>query len=113
MAKFYLILIACIFTGNLFAQEDPTDSSAQKWSFSASGYYYFLPGENTANLIGYADHQSLHLEARYNYEDMKTASAFGGWRFETGKNFQFAATPMVGFAVGNTDGFIPALELEA
>ena len=78
------------------------------------GYYYFIPNEeNSLTLIGYADHKALHLEARYNYEDQNTASAFAGWRFETGKNFQFGATPMLGFAFGNTNGFVPALELDA
>lgn len=98
----------------LLAQQITADSSQPKWSFSTSGYYYFVPDDkNTFTLIGSADHKALHFEGRYNYEDVNTASAFAGWRFETGEKFQFGATPMIGFAVGNTDGFIPALELDA
>ncbi|MDH7459802.1 hypothetical protein QEG73_00890 [Chitinophagaceae bacterium 26-R-25] len=114
MHKIFILFIFYFLPTAMNAQDKPVDSTQGKWIFSASGYYYFLPEEqNTGTLIGYADHKSLHLEARYNYEDLKTVSAFAGWRFETGKEFQFAVTPMVGFAAGNTDGFIPALELEA
>ena len=108
-----LVLLSCL-PCVLSAQEKTIDSSGSKWSFSSSAFYYFIPeDENLLSVIGYADHRSLHLEARYNYEDQNTLSAYAGWRFETGKNFQFAATPMIGFAAGNTDAFIPALELEA
>ncbi len=96
----------------LYGQEK--DSTSSKWSFSTSGYYYMIPSQqNTLTLIGYADHSWLHLEARYNYEDQKTGSAFAGWRFETGNQFVFGATPMIGLAAGNTDGIAPALELDA
>lgn len=114
MHKIFILFIFYFLPNATKAQDKPVDSTQATWTFSASGYYYFLPEEqNTGTFIGYADHKSLHLEARYNYEDLKTVSAFAGWRFETGKKFQFAITPMVGFAAGNTDGFIPALELEA
>ena len=108
-----ILAVLCCLPCTLFAQQNPTDSSSHNWAFSASAYYYFIPDDNTGNIIGYADHHSLHLEARYNYEDAKTVSAFAGWRFGTGNDFQFAATPMLGFAIGNTNAFIPALELEA
>jgi hypothetical protein len=114
MQKIFIFFIIFFLPFTLFAQENTNDSSGSKWSFSASGYYYFIPNEkNSYTLIGYADHKALHLEARYNYEDQNTGSAFGGWRFESGKKFQFGATPMVGFAFGNTNGFAPALELDA
>jgi hypothetical protein len=109
-----ILAVLCCVPSVLFAQEKTTDSSGSNWSLSSSAFYYFLPDEeNLLNVVGSADHKSLHLEARYNYEDRKTLSAYAGWRFEAGKNFQFAAIPMVGFATGNTDAFIPALELEA
>ena len=114
MRKTFIALILYFLPCILFAQQNIADSTQSKWSSSASGYYYFLPEEaNTFTFIGSADHKALHLEARYNYEDVNTASAFAGWRFETGPKFQFAATPMLGFAFGNTDGFVPALEMEA
>lgn len=114
MQKTFTVLMLCFSSCALFAQQGTADSSGSKWSFSTSGYYYFIPDDkNTYTIIGYADYKALHLEARYNYEDLNTASAFAGWRFETGKKLQFGATPMLGFAIGNTDGIIPALELDA
>lgn len=114
MFKKFIILILSLLPCTLFAQENATDSSQAKWILSASGFYYFIPEEkNTFTLIGYADYKKLHLEARYNYEDLYTTSAFGGWRFERGNKFVFGATPMLGFAVGNTNGLVPALELDA
>jgi hypothetical protein len=114
MSEKLIILILYFLPCTLFAQNNAADSSQSKWAFSTAGYYYFLPEEgNTFTLVGYADYKKLHFEARYNYEDVNTASAFAGWRFETGKKFQFGATPMLGFAFGNTNGFVPAIELDA
>lgn len=107
-------LLLLVPASRLLAQESKADSSGSSWAFSATGYYYFVPEDrNLLSLIGYADHKALHLESRYNYEDLNTGSAFAGWKFETGKEFIFAATPMLGFVFGNTNGFIPAAELEA
>lgn len=94
---------------------DFPDSAHKPWSFSATLFGYFIPADrNLLSPIAYADHRSgLHLEGRYNYEDLKTASLFAGWRFELGKKVQLALTPIVGFAFGNTNGFIPGLEFEA
>jgi hypothetical protein len=114
MAKTIIGLILYSLPFGLLAQDSVSSSTGSHWSFSASGYYYFIPEENNIyTLIGGADYKKLHLETRYNYEALNTASVFAGWRFESGKKFQFAATPMLGFAVGNTNGFVPALELEA
>ena len=107
---FHLVLFPLISV----CQEDASDSAKSVWSFSTSAYYYIVPSEkNTASVIGYADHHSLHFEARYNYEDHKTGSVFAGWRFETGNKFVFGATPMAGLVFGNTNGVGPGLELDA
>ena len=111
--SFLMIQVAC----KLSAQESVKDSLAKgpdstssSWSFSAAAYYYILPHEkNTTTLLGYADHKSLHFEARYNYEDRETGSVFGGYVFEGGGELSWSLTPMVGFVFGNTDGFAPGL----
>ena len=114
MTRNIYILILCFSPFILFAQQNANDSSEAKWSFSTSGYYYFLPDDdNSLTLIGSADHKALHFEARYNYEDRETGSVFAGWRFDAGNEFKFGATPMMGIAFGNTNGFLPALELDA
>lgn len=109
-----------LFGGMLSAQQTVNDtlivshdSIPHNLSFEAEAYYYILPGEkNTATLIGYADYKAFHSEVRYNYEDMQTVSVFGGYRFSAGQRFKAGFTPILGFAVGNTDGIIPGLLLD-
>ena len=115
----YLIISFLLiqFTFKSFAQEAVKDSlpkapdpGTSSWSFSAAAYYYILPYEvNTTTLLGYADHKSLHFEARYNYEDRETGSVFGGYMFEGGGKLSWSLTPVVGLVFGNTDGFAPGL----
>ena len=112
----YLLSVHIAFSA--FAQKGGNDSSqasvdtvSSAWRFEADIYYYVLPHEkNTSTLIGYADHKSLHLEARYNYEDVKTASLFVGYSFEAGHKLKLTITPMIGSVFGNTNGFVSGLE---
>jgi len=112
-----ILLMQGTFT--LFAQKETHDSFpavpdtiSSSWSYKIVAYYYILPGEkNTTTLMGYADHKALHLEARYNYEDKKTASVFGGYKFEAGRKLKLTITPMAGLVFGNTNGIAPALEI--
>lgn len=88
-----------------------SDSISSAWSFETDAYYYILPGgKNTTTLMGYTDHKAFHFEARYNYEDLQSASLFAGYRFEGGRGLKFSVTPMLGFVFGNTDGIVPGLE---
>ena len=89
------------------------DVRKQKWSFSATNYYYVIPEGNLLTVIATADHKKLHFETRYNYEDEETGSVFAGWRFEANGKVAFEAVPMLGFVFGNTNGIAPGLELTA
>jgi hypothetical protein len=127
MFRLSFLILACIFTDrSANAQEShkdsivvhekipETDSVQKNWAYSATLFGYFVPVDrNFLSGIAYADHGSLHLEGRYNYEDINTASLFAGWRFEFGKKLTLSLTPMAGFLFGSTNGFIPALEFEA
>ncbi len=80
--------------------------------FSVAGYYYAFPADDDLVMaVARADRGTLHLEARYNYEDRRTASVFAGWNFAAGETFTIELTPMAGIAFGNTRGIIPALEM--
>jgi hypothetical protein len=82
------------------------------WSLSASVLYNFVPGNKDVIWpIFNADHDWLHLEGRYNYEDLKTISAWIGYNFSGGKKIQFEMTPMVGGLIGNTRGVGVGAEL--
>jgi hypothetical protein len=79
---------------------------------SVSGYYYAFPADDDLVMaVARADRGALHLEARYNYEDRRTASVFAGWNLAAGETFTIELTPMAGVAFGNTGGIIPALEM--
>jgi hypothetical protein len=49
----------------------------------------------------------LHLEGRYNYEDMRTGSAWVGYNFSGGDMLAWEVTPMIGGVFGGTDGIAP------
>jgi hypothetical protein len=62
-----------------------------------------------------ADHKWLHLEARYNDENLRTASLWVGYNFAHGDGvddkWEFNITPMVGGVFGRTNGIAPGCEV--
>lgn len=80
----------------------------RNWSFSASVYTYLVPDDHDyAQPTITADHDWLHLEARYNYEDPETGSVWVGYNFSGGKKLAWELTPMLGGVFGNTTGIAP------
>ncbi len=81
------------------------------WSFGASAYTYFIPdGDDYVQPTFTADRGRLHLEARYNYEDLHTASTWIGWNLGGGESVAFEITPIAGFVFGDTRGIAPGYE---
>ena len=60
-----------------------------------------------------ADHGKLHLEARYQWEDWRTGSAWIGRNFSVGDALSVTFTPMVGGVFGRTNGVAPGYLLVA
>lgn len=114
MNKYIIILFSSLtFSSSYCAgQGQDTLPVSKDWDFAFTGNLYVLPDQIYLNPVITADHNSLHLEARYNYEDLQTASFFGGYNFSAGKNIQFDATPMVGIVFGTTNGIAPGLILD-
>jgi hypothetical protein len=82
------------------------------FNLSVSGYY--VPnGQSYASPTFTADHDTLHLEARYNYEGLRTGSLWVGYNLTVGKKLVLEATPMVGGVFGNVNGIAPGLEFTA
>jgi hypothetical protein len=82
------------------------------WAFFASVYGYIVPeSKDYGNPNFSADHGWLHLEARYNYEALDTASLWGGYNFSTGADLVFEVTPMVGGVFGDLTGIAPGFNL--
>lgn len=114
MKNNFAILFVMLCLSNLvLAQSEhnrPDSVNTKSWDFGAEANLYFLPEDFFVNPIITANHHWLHLESRYNYEDLQTVSFFGGYNFSVGNKLTFDATPIIGFAVGNTNGIIPGFE---
>jgi len=54
-----------------------------------------------------ADRGWLHLEARYNYEDLDTGSAWVGYNLGGGEKLAWEFAPMLGGVFGDTTGIAP------
>lgn len=87
----------------------PLETETEKtWSFSVSAYTYIVPDSREyVQPTVTADRGWLHLEARYNYEDLETGSVWIGYNFGGGDKLTWEITPMFGGVFGNTTGFAP------
>jgi hypothetical protein len=91
----------------------PAGDPKPAWSVQASAASYFFPNQdNYVQPTVTADRGPLHLEARDNYEDRNSVSGFVGWNLQYGQAVTLQLTPMIGAVAGNTDGIVPALELD-
>ncbi len=110
MKKFCCFCIAFILSLSIaFAQEE-TDSTSG-WEFSTEVNFYFIPEDFFILPVFKADKNKLHLEARYNYEDLETFSAWVGYNISGGNEFEYTFTPMIGGIAGLANGIAPGLEM--
>jgi len=100
-------VLATLLAANTAAAQD----NAEAWAFSAAALLYVDADPSFLLPIVAADHGALHLEARWNYEDLETLSGWVGWTFEAGDSLHLAVTPMLGGVVGRSDGIAPGVEL--
>ncbi|MDH4090507.1 MAG: hypothetical protein OEV74_07655 [Cyclobacteriaceae bacterium] len=110
MKKYFLLPVLLVsFYGVAYAQ-DSTAMPGKAWNFVADANLYFFPGEFILLPVFRADKNRLHLEARYNYEDLETFSGWVGYNFNGGKKLEYTITPMVGGVVGVANGVAAGLE---
>jgi len=112
-----LALLTCQSLGQTTTNVPPSSHSpslaseneAEKaWSFSASVYTYLVPDDRDyAQPTVTFDRHWLHLEGRYNYEDLDTGSAWVGYNFSGGEKLVWAFTPMLGGVFGHATGIAP------
>jgi hypothetical protein len=123
-ARHFAVLIVVLLCGTqLLAQTDASKApgsvaaaapQATPWDFNLSVSGYVVPhGESYASPTFTADRDTIHLEARYNYEGLRTGSIWVGYNFNAGKTFTVEATPMIGGVFGNVTGIAPGLEFTA
>ncbi len=97
------------------ARAEGTEAPPKRdWAFALylDGY---VQAETTGTLVPtvFVDRAPLHLEVRYNYEDLYTASFWAGYTFAFGgEGAYLKLTPMGGAVVGQTRGVAPGLEVE-
>ena len=102
-------IISGLFYSLAFGQEQDS-LSTMTWNHSLEGSYYIWKNESYFLPVYSVDKDWLHLEARYNYEDMNTFSAWFGYNFSGGNKVQYTITPMLGIVAGNSTGIAPGLE---
>jgi hypothetical protein len=88
------------------------EKNAEKaWAFSASVSGYLVPEDRDYVQPTFtADHDWLHLEARYNYEALDTGSVWIGYNFSVGDKLSLDFTPMLGGVFGDVTGIAPGYE---
>jgi len=112
MKKSSCLLVSLVLgIGCVFAQQESASDSVGGWEFNAAANLYFIPDDFFILPVFRADKNKLHLEARYNYEDRETFSAWVGYNFSGGRNLEYTITPMIGGVVGLSDGMAPGLEI--
>ena len=107
-----LIFLASESLGEIISPPLPSPTSEEgkesAWSYSFSVLTYLEQhAKDYANPNFTADRDWLHLEARYNYEDLKTGSVWFGYNFNTGEKLKFVVTPMLGGVFGGITGIAP------
>ena len=120
-----MLVVAFLAAGQTLAQTAPTAplptpassaqvSSAQvssadaPWEISLAVYGYLVHDQDSyVDPIVAADRGWLHLEGRYNYEDLRTGSVWIGYNFTAGKKWVFKITPMIGGVFGRANGIAP------
>jgi hypothetical protein len=103
------LAVVLFWTSPTAAQTVAADDPPASWSLTASVYIYQVRDDrNYAQPTVAADRGRLHLEARYNDEDLETGSVWAGYTAGGGASVTWEFTPMLGAAFGRTTGVAPA-----
>ena len=104
-----LALAMCV--GRSAIAADPTNDQ-RPWTIGATAYAYFVPNERDFVMaVVPVDVRLVHVEARYNYEAVRSGSAFAGVNVAWGERVKVLFTPMFGGVAGDLDGLVPAMRL--
>jgi hypothetical protein len=111
------LAVVVLLSGRVLAQGPPNKTTSQPvttdpWSYSITFDAYVIPhGPNYVDPVFTADRDRIHLEARYNYENLETGSLWAGYNFKVGQKLVLNATPMIGGVFGRTTGIAPGYEV--
>jgi hypothetical protein len=117
----FLPFVGALATGHMVRAQDTTAVAVDTTAATSTGWELtpsiltILYRDTIAlwNPAVTADHNNLHLEGRYQWEDWNTASVWAGRWFGFGGALHVDAAPMIGGVFGNTTGVAPGLLVEA
>jgi hypothetical protein len=105
-AALVFALLAC--APGAASAADETDQ--RSWKLTATALGYLVPDhDDFVMVLVPVDVRRLHVEGRYNYEALRSASAFVGLNAGWGERLALHVTPMIGAVGGDLDGWVPAL----
>lgn len=118
LVRLGMLFVAALLSSRLLAQTSASappanaQAPANPWAFNVNVGGYLVPGgQSYFSPTFTGDRDTLHVEARYNYEAQKTGSLWVGYDLSIGKKLALDATPMIGGVFGNVNGIAPGLEL--
>jgi hypothetical protein len=106
---------AAVTVAGLLAAAGPTATADEPreqkpWKVTASVLAYFVPDQpDFVMALVPVDVGRLHFEGRYNYEAVRSGSAFVGANAAWGDALKLTITPMLGAVLGDVRGLVPAL----
>ncbi len=108
-----LATLVCV-CGHLAAQAtsgSAPNTTANPWAYNLTVDGYIVPHQTSyVDPVFTADRNWVHMEARYNYENLDTGSLWVGYNFSAGKKLVLDVTPMIGGVFGRTNGISPGCE---
>jgi hypothetical protein len=112
------LAVALLTLPPLLAQQGPANPQSPPhtvarapWEVALTVDGYLLPDQDDyIDPTVSADRGRLHLEARYNYENLRTGSLWIGYNISAGRKLVFHLTPMIGGVFGRTTGVAPGFE---
>ncbi|MGB8886467.1 MAG: hypothetical protein WCC87_07065 [Candidatus Korobacteraceae bacterium] len=116
--RYGLIAAVILCLGQALGQGTPggtpaasPDGAQNPWSYNLTVDGYIVPNRQSyVDPVFTANRGWLHLEARYNYENLRTGSLWVGYNFTAGKKLVLDVTPMIGGVFGKTNGIAPGCE---
>jgi hypothetical protein len=98
------------FTFVALAQDSTANKKAIHDVFFSGYFNHLNDGTNYGMGIAGGYYRNMYAEARYNYEDLQTASLFAGYSFSDDAHaVNWELIPMLGIAFGNTKAILPGL----
>lgn len=102
--------LVVVFVCSLSFAYGQAAADSSSWAFGAEANLYLFQGQSILLPVLRADNNKLHLEARYNYEDLQTFSGWVGYNFSGGQKVEYTITPMAGAVTGLSNGVAAGLE---